>query len=219
MLFDEFISGFEHLENYLDITRQRELLAACRRVIKCDPLWRPKFAGKGFVQEFALENTNCGKYGWLGDEAGFKYSPISQSGKPWQPIPDEILAVVTELADDFEAENCLINFYRDLSDAETGKVKKSRLGLHQDRTEKNRTAPIISISLGQSCVFQIGGLDKKDKASEVVLKSGDVVILGGGIRGARNAFHGVKSLIPNTTPAELEMKTEARINITVRQVF
>jgi alkylated DNA repair protein (DNA oxidative demethylase) len=218
MLFNEFIEGFEHLEGYLDTARQREMLEACRRVIAREPLWRPVFAGKGFVQEFALENTNCGKYGWLGDTNGFKYSETSQSGKPWQPIPTEIMAVVEELTEEYNAENCLINFYRDAS-GNDGKVKKLRLGLHQDRTERNRTAPIISISLGQSCIFQIGGLEKKDKVSEVVLKSGDIVILGGGRTGARNAFHGVKALIPNSTPAELGMKTEGRINITVRQVY
>lgn len=218
MLFNEIIEGFEHLENYVDTKRQRELLDVCRRVIAREPLWRPVFAGKGFVQEFTLENTNCGKYGWLGDTNGFKYSEVSQSGKPWQPIPSEIMAVVDELTEEYSAENCLINFYRD-APGENGKIKKSYLGLHQDRTEKNRTAPIISISLGQSCVFQIGGLKKKDKVSEVILKSGDIVILSGRRTGARSAFHGVKALVPNSMPTELEMKTEGHINITVRQVY
>jgi alkylated DNA repair protein (DNA oxidative demethylase) len=210
MLFNDYIDGFQIYENCLSLEHQRILLDACRRVIKENPLWTPKFVGKGFISEFALQNTNCGKYGWLGDESGFRYQERDQNGKPWQPIPPEILLVVKEFVnEDYRAENCLINFYSG---------KKSHLGLHQDRTERNRTAPIVSISIGQTCVFQIGGLSRDDAVKEVNLRSGDVVVMAGGLNGARNAFHGVKCLIPNTTPKQLGMKTEGRINITVRQV-
>lgn len=205
---EAMIEGLEIHKAYLTLQRQRELLAACRRICKTDPLWTPLFKGKDFVQKFSLQNTNCGIYGWLGDESGFRYSLTNREGRSWQPIPREILAVVKEVAPPaFRAENCLINFYRG----------KNHLGLHRDQTERNRRAPIISISLGQSCVFQIGGLKREDKIHEIVLDSGDVVVMGGGLRGARNAYHGVKALLPGTCPEGL-MKTEARINITVRQV-
>lgn len=214
MLFNDYIEGFEHNQNYLSIERQRELINACRRVIRSEPLWRPLFVGRNFKQEFALENTNCGKYGWLGSDSGFIYSEKSPTGKTWQPIPEEILSVVRELTpENFQAENCLINFYQDTPE------RKSHLGLHLDKTEKNQTAPIVSISLGQSCIFQIGGLTREAHIKEVILKSGDVVVLGGGRNGARNAYHGVKCLLPNTTPTLLGMKSEARVNITVRQVY
>lgn len=220
MLFNNYIEGFEIHKNFIGLELQKELLDACRRVIALEPLWRPKFVGKGFVTDFALENTNCGLYGWLGDETGFRYQKTNRNGEPWEPIPDEILAVAREVAPaDFEPQNCLINFYRDLFDEEKQKHHKSHLGLHQDRTENNRTAPIISISLGQSCIFQIGGLNRKDAVQEVLLDSGDVVVMGGGRNGARNAYHGVKCLLPNTTPTLLGMKSESRINITVRQVY
>lgn len=211
MLFDDYIEGFELRKNYLSIAKQISLVRACRRVIAAEPLWTPVFAGKGFVQEFALQNTNCGKYGWLGDESGFKYTEFNRGGRRWQAIPDEILEVVREVTpENFIAENCLINYYHG---------NKSHLGLHQDKTERNRTAPIVSISLGQTCIFRIGGLERRDSVREVELKSGDVVIMGGGLLGARNAFHGVKALIPNTAPADLGLKSESRINITVRQVY
>lgn len=207
MLFDNYITGFEIHENYLSVEQQIALLEACRRVIRNEPLWTPRFAGKGFVQEFALQNTNCGKYGWLGENDGFVYRTRNRLGNVWQPIPAEILNVVADFVDDdYRAENCLINFYSG---------PRSHLGLHQDRTERNRTAPIISISLGQACVFQIGGLNRRDAVQELTLKSGDVVVMGGE---ARNAFHGVKALLPGTMPGGLGMRQEARINITVRQV-
>lgn len=216
MLFEivELIEGFAHHKNYLSKDRQIAILAACRRVIKANPLWRPKFVGKGFTSEFALLNTNAGDYGWLGDENGFKYSSVDQNGKPFQPIPDEILEVVKELVPPtFNPENCLINFYQDK--VIEGKLRKSHLGVHQDKTEKDLTAPIISISIGQGCVFLLGGINKEDKWTEIELYSGDVVVMAGK---SRNAYHGVKHLLPGTCPKELEMKSEARINITIRQV-
>jgi alkylated DNA repair protein (DNA oxidative demethylase) len=211
---EEYIEGFELHRKHLTMGRQIQILEACRKIIKISPLYRPKYHGKGFVTDYALENVNCGTQAWISDEKGFRYSPNDIEGNPLQPIPFEIMEVVKEFAPaDFVAENCLINFYKDRM--EYGKLKKSKLGLHQDRTEKDLTAPIFSISIGQSALFQIGGLERTDPVSEIELNSGDVVVMAGK---ARNAFHGVKELIPRSCPKELGMKAEARINITVRQV-
>jgi DNA oxidative demethylase len=210
----DFIEGFEIHRNYLPKERQIAILEACRRIIKTTPLFRPKFYGKGFVNDYALENVNCGTQAWTSKENGFRYSPNDIEGNPLPPIPDEILEVVRELTpSNFQAENCLINFYQDRKI--DGRLKLSHLGLHQDKTEKDLTAPIVSISLGQAAVFQIGGLNKSDPVSEVELISGDVVIMAGK---SRNAFHGVKHLLPNTCPKDLGIKDESRINITIRQV-
>lgn len=215
MLFETYIEGFEIHRNYLPITRQLSVLSAIRRVLSVSPLYRPKFYGKGFVSEYALENVNAGRYAWLADEKGFRYSETDISGNPIPPIPNEIMEIVNELApDNFVAENCLINFYQDK--IVDGKMKKSHLGLHQDKTEKDLTAPIISISIGQAAIFQLGGLEKTDPIDEIEVVSGDVMILGGK---SRNAFHGIKHLIPNSCPKELKMKTEARLNLTIRQIY
>lgn len=214
MLFETYTEGFEIHRNYLPITRQLSVLSAIRRVLSVSPLYRPKFYGKGFVSEYALENVNCGKWGWRSDEKGFRYSETDINGNAIPPIPNEIMEIVNELApSNFVAENCLINFYQDrIID---GKVKKSHLGLHQDKTEKDLTAPIISISIGQAAIFQLGGLEKTDPIDEIEVVSGDVMIMAGK---ARNSFHGIKHLIPNSCPKELNMKTEARLNLTIRQV-
>jgi alkylated DNA repair protein (DNA oxidative demethylase) len=211
MLFNTIIHGFEHHRDYLSIARQKTLLEACRRVAHVEPLWTPKFAGKGFLVDFALQNTNCGKYGWLGDASGFRYTTMSRSRPtdPWPTIPREILEVVHDLAPGLRAENCLINHYSG---------PKSHLGMHQDKTERNRTAPIVSISLGQTAIFQIGGLRREDPVTKVALHTGDVIVMGGGLDGARNAFHGIECLIPGFDHNKLEMKYAARVNITVRQV-
>jgi DNA oxidative demethylase len=210
----DFIEGFEIHRHYLPIERQLIILEACRKVIKASKLFRPKFYGKAFVSDYALENVNCGTQAWTSTENGFRYAPNDIEGNPLPPIPDEILEVVRELTpSNFQAENCLINFYQDRKI--DGRLKLSHLGLHQDKTEKDLTAPIVSISLGQAAIFQIGGLNKSDPVSEVELISGDVVIMAGK---SRNAFHGVKHLLPNTCPKDLGIKDESRINITIRQV-
>ena len=199
------------MQNYLPIDRQNLLLEACREIARRAPFFTPQFHGKGFVSDFALRMTNAGRAGWLGDEKGFRYHARNKNGEEFPPIPIEIKRVARELAGkDFRCENCLINLY---------KAGHSHLGLHRDRAEENRTAPIISISLGATAVFQIGGLKRTDPLTNINLLSGDVVILGGGIGGARNAYHAVKTLIPNSTPDDLIIKPDTRINITIRQVY
>lgn len=208
---NDYIEGFSLFKSYLSIERQLKILNACRKIIQHSKLIRPKLYGKNFVSEYALMTCNAGRYGWLADEKGFRYSETDIQNKPFLPIPDEIMQIVKELApSDFVAENCLINFYQD------SKGKKSHLGLHQDKTEKDLTKPIISISIGQACVFSIGGQNRDDPVQDITLYSGDVIVMSGF---SRNCFHSVKHLIPNTCPKDLQMKSEARINITVRQVY
>ena len=44
------------------------------------------------------------------------------------------------------ADSCLVNLYRD----------GARMGLHQDKDEADLTAPVLSVSLGDTAVFRIG---------------------------------------------------------------
>lgn len=228
LLFNNYIDGFTHLENYFSASRQLELWAACHGVFEKEPLWRPQFAfgkdgdGNALTSPYALENTNCGAYGWLSDQKGVRYSTVNRDGKSWTAMPEEFLIMVDDLKKNdliprsFVAENCLINKYQDQT-GENKKTKPSRLGLHRDKSENNLEAPVISVSLGLQAIFQIGGLEKSDSLQEVIIASGDLVILGGGLKGARNAYHAVKCLIPNTAPPFLPA-TDYRLNITIRQV-
>lgn len=227
MLFNFLIEGFLHLPNYFSEDEQIGLWQSSHQIFEQQPIWRPLFVyGKdkdqsNLVMPYALENTNCGKYGWLADEQGQRYSKTHPSGSDWVELPETFLKAVNKIKSDqlipenFNPENCLINKYQDQQ--KDGQIKPSRLGLHRDKSENNLHAPIISISLGLSAVFLIGGLEKTDQVSEIIIKSGDLVILGGGLKGARNAFHGVKCIIPQTSPSFLN-QTDYRINLTIRQV-
>ena len=85
------------------------------------------------------------------------------------------------------------------------------MGLHQDRDERAFDAPVVSLSLGDTCLFRIGGTKRNDPACTVRL-SGDAVVLGGE---ARPAFHGVDRIIPGTSSL---LPEGGRINLTLRRV-
>ncbi|KAK6911825.1 Alpha-ketoglutarate-dependent dioxygenase AlkB-like [Dillenia turbinata] len=106
---------------------------------------------------------------------------------------------------------CIVNFY----------TTSGRLGLHQDKDESEeslrRGLPVVSFSIGDSAKFLYGDDREIDKAGEVVLESGDVLLFGGK---SRNIFHGVTAIIPDTAPKALQSETNlrsGRLNLTFRQ--
>ena len=55
----------------------------------------------------------------------------------------------------------------------------------------------MSVSLGQSCVFLLGGKTKETEPTAMLLRSGDVVILSGE---ARRCYHGVPRIVRVSHP-------------------
>jgi alkylated DNA repair protein (DNA oxidative demethylase) len=86
------------------------------------------------------------------------------------------------------------------------------MGLHQDRDEADFSAPVVSLSLGDCCLFRVGGGKRRDPTSSFRLNSGDVLVLGGD---TRLAFHGVDRIYPGTSTLLAE---GGRINVTMRRV-
>jgi alkylated DNA repair protein (DNA oxidative demethylase) len=86
------------------------------------------------------------------------------------------------------------------------------MGLHQDRDETEFAAPVISVSLGDSCLFRIGGHKRNEPTRSIRLSSGDVLVLGGA---SRLAFHGVDRIFPGTSRL---LPEGGRINLTLRRV-
>jgi len=149
--------------------------------------------------------TNCGTLGWVTDkERGYRYQPHHPvTGDPWPPIPEKLLRIWEALSGyPHPPEACLVNFY----------TADAKMGLHQDRDEANLAAPVLSISLGDSCLFRIGGSAREDRTASFRLNSGDVVVLGGE---GRLAFHGVDRIYPDTSPL---LRNGGRINLTLRRV-
>jgi alkylated DNA repair protein (DNA oxidative demethylase) len=195
--------GIRHIPGYLDRTRQEALVEALRQVVSEAPLFIPVMPRTG--KEMSVRMTNCGSLGWVTDRAhGYRYQPLHPvTNRPWPPIPPLLLEIWTEVSGaDVQPEACLVNHY----------AADARMGLHQDRDERDLSAPVVSVSLGDACLFRVGGSRREDRTVSFRLESGDIVIIGGE---SRLAFHGVDRIYPGTSAL---LKKEGRINLTMRRV-
>ena len=139
---------------YLDRAAQSALVEDLRSAVREAPLFVPVMPRTG--TPFSVRMTNLGPLGWVSDkERGYRYQPTHPvTGRPWPPIPAAILRIwETVTAYPHPPEACLVNFYR----------PEAKMGLHQDRDEADLTAPVVSISLGDSCRFRIGGTARRDR--------------------------------------------------------
>lgn len=196
-------NGVMLLPEYFDRKAQELLVKGIRETVSQAPLYTPKMPRTG--KSMSVKMTNCGELGWVTDkENGYRYQPTHPiTGQTWPKIPDVLTKLWQELSNYSKpAQACLINFYDE----------QAKMGMHQDRDESNLNAPVISVSLGDSCLFRVGDTKRGGKTSSFKLQSGDVVILGGS---ARMAFHGVDKIYPNTSTL---LKNSGRINLTLRRV-
>lgn len=178
-------------------------VTALRRVAEAAP-FRHMVTPGGHRMSVAM--TNCGTAGWVTDRTGYRYdSRDPQTGRPWPAMPDVFADLAAQAAaragfDDFAPDACLINLY------EPG----ASLSLHQDKNERDFSAPIVSVSLGLPAVFLLGGLRRADRPYRVPLAHGDVVVWGGP---ARLRYHGILPLEAGDHP----VMGGLRINLTFRQ--
>ena len=191
------------MPGYIARPAQEALVEEIRRVVQAAPLYVPAMPRTG--KEMSVRMTNCGALGWVTDkERGYRYQPTHPvTGEPWPPIPEALLQLWREVsAYPHSPEACLVNFYS--ADA--------RMGLHQDRDEQDFAAPVVSVSLGDDCLFRVGQDRREGGTKSFRLKSGDVIVLGGE---GRLAFHGVDRIYPATSAL---LKNGGRINLTLRRV-
>jgi alkylated DNA repair protein (DNA oxidative demethylase) len=195
--------GVRHIPGYLDRDAQDALVEDIRKVVQAAPLYVPVMPRTG--KEMSVRMTNCGSLGWVTDkERGYRYQPTHPvTGEPWPPIPDALLRLWHEVAGyPHPPEACLVNFYTDAA----------KMGLHQDRDEVDLAAPVLSVSLGDDCLFRVGQTSRDGQTKSFRLRSGDLVVLGGE---GRLAFHGVDRIYPATSTL---LKNGGRINLTLRRV-
>ncbi len=182
-----------------------DLLGEVSRIAQSAP-FRNMVTPGGYTMSVAM--TNCGRVGWVSDSTGYRYDAADPlTGKHWPPMPKAFLDLATTAAaeagfDGYDPDACLINRY----------VPGAKLGLHQDRDEKDRWAPIVSVSLGLPAVFLWGGKRRADPVRRLRLENGDIAVWGGP---ARFAYHGIAALKPGEHP----LTGPARINLTFRKVF
>lgn len=197
-------AGIRYLPDRFDRAAQVALVEDIRRVVEDAPLYTPAMPKTG--KEMSVRMTNCGELGWVTDkERGYRYQATHPvTGKPWPPIPQALLDLWQEVAGHPQPpQACLVNFYSDTA----------KMGLHQDRDESDFSAPVVSVSLGDDCLFRVGGTKRTDPTQSFRLRSGDVFVLGGE---GRLAFHGVDRIYPGTSTL---LRNGGRINLTLRRVM
>ncbi len=195
--------GIRYIPGALDLAAQQALVEDIRGIVAAAPLFTPAMPKTG--KEMSVRMTNCGALGWVTDkDRGYRYQPLHPvTAKPWPLMPERLLAIWRKFAGyAHQPEACLINFYSDAA----------KMGLHQDRDEQDLDAPVLSVSLGNTCLFRVGGTRREDKTVSFRLESGDIVVIGGP---GRLAFHGVDRIYPGTSTL---LKNGGRINVTMRRV-
>lgn len=190
------------LPAYLPACQQRLLLAEVQAVLAEAPLFAPVMPRSG--NPYSVRMSNCGPLGWLSDRDGYRYTavhPLTQA--PWPAIPRPVLDLWhAATGQAYEPEACLINYYG----------PQAKLGLHRDEDEEAKDAPILSISLGDTALFRLGGPTRGSPTRSLRLGSGDVLVLSGP---SRNWYHGVDRILPGTSRL---LPGGGRINLTLRRV-
>ncbi|GGZ11324.1 alkylated DNA repair protein [Streptomyces olivaceoviridis] len=201
----EVAPGAVQVVDWLDAERQRALLAACRD-------WARPPAGLRTVRTPGGGTMTARQVclGWHWYPYAYARTVVDGDGSPVKPFPDWLgalgrRAVADALGPDAVPaapyDIALINFYD--GDA--------RMGMHRDGDEKT-DAPVVSLSLGDTCVFRFGNTGTRAKPyTDVELRSGDLFVFGGP---SRFAYHGVPRVRPGTAPAWLGLA--GRLNITLR---
>lgn len=162
---------------------------------------------------------NCLGHHWSAKDYKYHGQRVDVDNLPCAPVPHPLQLMAQRALIDtgyIEAHQvrpydvCIVNWYPEAT---------GRLGDHVDNSESDETKrsgyPIVSLSVGAACLFRIGGLARNDPYEQMTLESGDVVIFG---RSMRLAYHGVKKILPGTTPLQLGLAEPGRINLTFRIV-
>jgi alkylated DNA repair protein (DNA oxidative demethylase) len=196
---DTGMEGFRLWPGALSATAQSELLAGVLAAVEQSPFFRPVTPGG---RPFSVEMTNLGPLGWVSDRAGYRYQPTHpETGAPWPSMPETLLTLWSDLTGWPEPPDaCLVNLYRG----------EAKMGLHQDRDEQDHSAPVLSVSLGDTAVFRIGAAGGGPTRT-VRLASGDVCALTGPARLAR---HGIDRVIAGSSTL---VPGGGRINLTLRR--
>ena len=181
------------------------LLEEVERIAQAAP-FRHLVTPGGYTMSVAM--TNCGRVGWVSDRTGYRYDAADPlTGAPWPAMPVAFSTLAARAAAEagfahYDPDACLINRY----------LAGAKLGLHQDRDEKDAWAPIVSVSLGLPAVFLWGGQRRSDPVRRLRLESGDVAVWGGR---ACFVYHGVAPI----KAGHHALTGAARINFTFRKVF
>ena len=198
--------GLVLFQSRLSADEQRDIWQQCRKLADGPvPMYAPTVRGG---RKMSVGMLCLGKH-WNGMTYSYEDRRSDFDGLPVPAIPAPFADVARSAAADagfsMQPDLCIMNFYS--SDA--------KMGVHQDKDERPETIaagiPIVSVSIGDAARFVIGGLSRRDPTQPLVLRSGDVLVMGGP---SRLRYHGVTRILPGTAP---EGMGPGRFNLTFRQ--
>ena len=198
--------GLVLFERRLDLQTQQHLWKLCRELSQGPvPMYTPTVRGG---KKMSVGMLCLGKH-WNGMTYTYEETRSDYDGLAVPPIPAEMATIASAAAADagftMQPDLCIMNFYG----------AEAKLGVHQDKDERPDTIaagiPIVSVSLGDAGRFVIGGVSRRDPTSPVILRSGDVLVMGGP---SRLRYHGITRILPGTAP---EGTGPGRFNLTFRQ--
>lgn len=196
---DTGMEGFRLWPDALLIEAQAELVEQVMAALETAPLYRPATPGG---RPFSVWMSNLGALGWVSDRDGYRYQATHpETGASWPPMPQRLMDLWRDLTGWPEPPDaCLVNLYR----------SEAKMGLHQDRDEADLTAPVLSISLGDTAVFRVAPAEG-GRGRAVKLASGDICALTGPARLAR---HGIDRILGGSSGL---IPGGGRINLTLRR--
>ena len=195
-------NGFRLMAQALDGETQARLVAEVLAAAEAAPFHSPMTP---YGRAMSVGQTSFGPLGWVSDASGYRYERTHPlTGRPWPAMPQALLDIWARCAEaDRPPDSCLVNLYRG----------SARMGLHVDADEADRAVPVLSISLGDTAIFRLGGESRRDPTRSVRLASGDVCVLGGA---SRRAYHGVDRIIGGSSRL---IEGGGRINLTLRRAM
>jgi alkylated DNA repair protein (DNA oxidative demethylase) len=202
----ELAPGAAHVPSWLTARQQRWIAGRFHEWTR-GPV--PIRAAKVRGHEMSVQ-TVC--LGWHWQPCKYTREATDVNGERVLPFPGwmvrlDRLAVAEaagdpRAADGYTPDAALVNYYG----------RDAHLGMHQDKDERS-PAPVVSLSIGDSCTFRFGNIrDRGQPYQDVLLASGDLFVFGGP---SRLVYHGVTKVHPGTAPAGCGLR-EGRINITMR---
>lgn len=209
----EVTPGAVHVPDWLDPDAQRRLVDACRH-------WaRPGRNGEPGMQATRLPGgavmsvrTVCLGWHWYPYGYSRTVDRGDGSGPPVVPLPDWLVELGRRAVADAYADPAAGSAYRPDIALINHYDAQAKMGLHRDRDERC-DEPVVSLSLGDACVFRFGNTDNRGRPwTDVELCSGDLFVFGGP---ARFAFHGVPRIRPGTGDPAIGLSS-GRLNVTLR---
>lgn len=203
----EIYPGTIHLNALLTVEEQRALVERCVE-LGSQPagFYTPEVRGGAYMK---IKMVCLGRH-WNAKTYEYEATRSDYDNLPVQALPEDLKDLARRIALKagmwIEPDICLMNYYND----------EARLGVHQDKDERRETIeagiPVVSVSLGDTAKFMIGGTKRKDAVRTILLESGDAIVMGGA---SRLRFHGVAGILAGSAPAELGI--QGRFNLTFRQ--